>query len=139
MNAIKGENNQIGQTTGPVNRIPIESKVHLLFLALLSIGFIGFFALHKQWIGLIFAHTAALGIMGFYGSWAGALAKKKGYGYWKAFNIGLFLPIILGIISAFFFGPEGERDLFITCGGWAALVSGLGVVILFFFIKKKGF
>jgi len=137
MNDQKTGSSLNGEAGKPANRVPIETKIHLLIMALLSVGFIGFFALQREWIGLIFAHTAALGIMGFYGSWAGALAKKKGYGFWKVFSIGFFLPIILGVISAFLFGPAGEKDLLITCGGWVALGSGLGVVIFFFFVKKK--
>jgi hypothetical protein len=119
------------------NEIQFESKIHLLFLGLLSISFIGYFALQKLWIGFIFAHIAALSIMGFCGCWAGVIAQKKGYRYWKAFQIGFFLPIILGGISAFLFVPSGERDLPLTCGGWINLAVGLAVVIYYSFVKKK--
>jgi hypothetical protein len=47
------------------SQILFESKVRLLFLGSLSISFIGYFALRELWIGFIFAHKAALGIMGF--------------------------------------------------------------------------
>ncbi len=114
-----------------------ESKLHLLFLGLLSISFIGYFALRELWIGFIFAHVAALGIMGFYGCLAGAIAKKKGYTYGRAFQIGFFLPIILGGISAFLFVPSGQRGLPLTCGGWVALAAGIVVVISYSFVKKK--
>jgi hypothetical protein len=117
--------------------ISFESKLHLLFLGLLSISFIGYFALRELWIGFIFAHTAALGIMGFYGCLAGAIAKKKGYSYGRAFQTGFFLPIILGGISAFLFLPSGQRGLPLSCGGWVSLATGILVVISYSFIKKK--
>ena len=120
-------NNEIAE---PVTCISLEIKAHLLFMALLSIGFIGFWMfwlLQRRGIGLLFAHMAALGVMGFFGCWAGALAEKKGHGFWKAFKIGFFLPILVGSASAFLYNPT---NLFIRCGGWEALATGLGVVIV---------
>ena len=122
------KNNEI---TEPVTCISLEIKAHLLFMALLSIGFLGFWIfwlLQRRGIGLVFAHTAALGMMGFFGCWAGALAGKKGRGFWKPFKIGFFLPILVGAASAFLYN---QTDLFIRCGGWEALVTGMGVVIVF--------
>jgi hypothetical protein len=75
--------------------------------------------------------------MGFYGCLAGAIAKKKGYNYWRAFQIGFFLPIILGGISAFLLAPSGEGSLTLTCGGWVSLGAGIVVVISYSLIKKK--
>ena len=137
MTELKKEEQQKVQRREPSNIIPFESKVQLLFLGLLSISFVGYFALRKLWIGFIFGHTAALSIMGFYGCLAGAIAKKKGYSYGRAFQIGFFLPIILGAISAFLFAPESERGLPLTCGGWVALAAGIVVVISYVFIKNR--
>jgi hypothetical protein len=115
----------------------MENKLNLFLLGLLSASFIGFFALRTHWVGLIFAHTAALGIMGFFGSWAGTIAKKKGHHYWTAFRLGFFLPLILGIMAAFIFKPvEGSR-LPITCGGWVSLAAGIVIILIYTFIKKK--
>ncbi len=119
-----------------LNCIAIQTKIHLLFMALLSIGFLGFWIfwrLQRPQTGLIFAHTAALGMMGFYGSWAGALAGKKGYGLWKAFSAGFFLPIVAGFISVIIYNPT---DHLLRCGGWEALGTGLLVVIFVFFLPK---
>jgi hypothetical protein len=133
----KTEEKQNVQKMESGSNIPLESKVHLLFLGLLSISFVGYFALRKLWIGFIFGHIAALSIMGFYGCLAGAIAKKKGYSYWRAFQIGFFFPIILGIILAFLFAPSGEGNLPLTCGGWVSLGAGIVVVISYSLIKKK--
>ncbi len=136
MTELNTEEKQNVPKREPVNSISLESKLHLLFLGLLSISFVGYFALRKLWIGFIFGHIAALSIMGFYGCLAGVIAKKKGYGYGRAFLIGFFVPIILGAISAFLFVPESESGLPLTCGGWVALAAGIVVVISYLFIKK---
>jgi len=137
MNELETEEKQCVPQRESVNNISLESKVQLVFLGLLSISFVGYFALREHWIGFIFGHTAALSIMGFYGCLAGAIAKKKGYSYGRAFQIGFFIPIILGGISAFLFVPLGERSLPLTCGGWVSLAAGIVVVISYLFVKKK--
>jgi len=137
MTELRTEKKPNVQKRGPSNNIQLESKVQLLFLGLLSISFVAYFALRELWIGFIFGHTAALSIMGFYGCLAAAIAKKKGYSYWRAFQIGFFLPIILGGISAFLFVPESERGLPLTCGGWVSLAAGIVVVIAYSLIKKR--
>jgi hypothetical protein len=113
-----------------------ESNIQLVFLGLLSVSFIGYFAFREQWIGFIFAHIAALSIMGFYGCSAGAIAKMKGYSYWRAFQIGFILPIILGVISAFLL-PAGPRNLPLTCGGWTSLVVGIIIIVSYAFLKQR--
>ena len=121
----------------PLTRISLESKIQLLFLGLLSISFLFNYALRDELIGLIFAHTAALSIMGFYGCLAGVVAKKKGFSYGRAFLIGFFLPIISGVVSAFLIGPAEQINLPFTCGGWASLAVGIVVVFVYVFAKKK--
>ncbi len=137
MTETRTEEKQNVPKRGTDGDISFESKLHLLFLGLLSISFIGYFALRELWIGFIFAHVAALSIMGFYGCLAGAIAKKKGHGYGRAFQIAFFLPIILGGISAFLLVPSGQRGLPLTCGGWVALAAGIVVVLSYSFVKKK--
>ena len=137
MTELKMEEKQKFQKRTPSNNIPLESKVQLLFLGLLSISFIVYFALREHWIGFIFAHAAALSIMGFYGCLASAIAKMKGYSYWRAFQIGFFFPIVLGAISAFLLVPSGERNLPLTCGGWTSLAAGIVIVIYYSLVKKR--
>jgi hypothetical protein len=121
------------------NNVSPECKLQLLFLGVLSISFIGYFALRGLWMGVIMGHTAGLSIMGFYGCLAGAIANKKGYNYARAFQMGFFLPIILGGISAFVlapFAPQEEGGLPVTCGGWVSLAAGIVVVIVYLFRKR---
>jgi len=133
---IKAEENQNDLNIGSDYDIERESKVHLLFLGVLSVSFIGYFALRSHWIGFAFGHLAAISIMGFYGSLAGYIARKKGLSYGFAFKIGFFIPIILGIISAFLLVDEGSR-LPLTCGGWTALAAGIVVALVYLFLPKK--
>ncbi len=137
MTEIKTEEKQNVPQKELINNISLESKIQLVFLGFLSISFIVYFALRGHWVGFVFAHVAAFSIMGFYGCLAGAIARMKGYGYWRAFKTGFFIPIILGAISAFLIVPDGERSLPLTCGGWTALAAGIIVVIIYSFIKKK--
>jgi len=116
--------------------ISLESKVQLVFLGLLSISFVGYFALQKLWVGIVFGHIAALSIMGFFGCLAGTIARSKGYSYRRAFHVGFFVPIVLGGISAFLL-PAGPRELPVTCGGWTSLATGAVVVLVYALLKKK--
>ena len=114
---------------------PFESKLQLSFLGLLSACFIGYFAMQsmqKLWLSFVFAHLAAVSIIGFFGCFTGAIAKKKGYSYDRAFKMGFFLPIILGVIAGFMLGPAAGRDLPFTCGGWVSLGAGILVVLACF-------
>jgi hypothetical protein len=114
-----------------------ESTLHLILLGMLSLGFVGFFALRTIWPGLIFAHLAALGIMGFYGCLAGALARKKGRRYWFAFSLGFFVPILVGLVAAMFLAPAAEGRLPLNCGGWFSLLTGLLIVFAYTVIRRK--
>ena len=114
----------------------LVSKVQLVFLGLLSISFVGYFALRKLWVGIVFGHIAALSIMGFFGCMAGTIARSKGYSYRRAFHVGFFVPIVLGGISAFLL-PAGPRELPVTCGGWTSLATGAVVVLIYALLKKK--
>ena len=114
-----------------------ESIIQLVFLGLLSISFLGTFAFWGHWIGSVFAHFAAISIMGFYGCLTGTLAIRKGRRYWKAFKIGFFVPIILGVISGFLLGPEEGSKLPFTCGGWISLATGIVIVLFYISISKR--
>ncbi|MCP4725116.1 MAG: hypothetical protein GY863_08775 [bacterium] len=115
----------------------IINKLQLLFLSILSIGFIGYFIFRMHWTGIIYGHMGAIGIMGFYGCLAGFIAARKGHDYRKAFKMGFFIPIILGVISAFWLADGGGRGLPITCGGWAALASGILIAVYYSIRRSK--
>ncbi|MCP4634271.1 MAG: hypothetical protein GY855_15200 [candidate division Zixibacteria bacterium] len=113
-----------------------ECKLFLLCLGLLLIGFVGYITLRGFWVGYIFAHLGALGIVGLLGIAAGAIAKKKGRDYWKAFKLGLFLSICGGIISVLLVYILGEKGT-IYCGGSVSLIVAILIIFYYSLIPKK--
>jgi len=132
MAALKTEEKQNIQNKEPNLCITIENRILLLFLGLFIIGVIGYFALRNLWIGSIFAHVGGLGIIGLLGGLAGIIAKKKGYSYWKAFLLGLILPIFLGVMAVLLVEPS-------SCGGSPSLAAALLIVIIYSLIKRRDF
>ena len=130
MNELNVEEKQNVQNKESSNGITVESWIFLLFLGLLIIGVIGYFALRNLGINNVFAHIGGLGIVGLLGSLAGIIAKKKGYGYWKAFLFGLFLPILVGVIAVLL--PQT-----FSCGGSPSLAAALLIIIIYSLIKRK--
>jgi len=111
------------------------SKVHFGIMGAMGIGFLGFFGLRDSWAGLIFAHLTGLAILAFLGALTGWLACRKGYGYGRAFGIGFFLPLVLGVIAAFLWVP-GDTDLPLGCGGWIAMAAGIAVSVVAALMKS---
>lgn len=121
---LNAKQNQNYQKKEPSNDNPIEKKIPLLFLLVLIISIVGYFSSYIHWVEYTFAHIGGLSIVGLAGCCAGVIAKKKGYGYWKAFLIAFFLPIILGFIAGFLFQP-------IACGGSVSLAVAVLIVIIY--------
>ena len=115
------------------HNITIENKMLMLSLGLLIISFAGYFAFHDLWVRYVCAHTGGLSIMGLFGCWAGVIAKKKGYRYWKAFLLGFALPTLLGIISTGLVYVQGGHG----CGGVVSIVAAILVVIFYYIGKHK--
>jgi hypothetical protein len=137
MSDLKNENTFDSQERKPQAGIPADSWMYLLFQGLLSVGFIGYFAFRNHWAVYIFAHIGALGVAGFFGCFAGAIAKKKGFDYWKALSLGFTLPIILGIIVAYAAESVRANGLPGTCGGIVSLIVGAVIVISYSFAKQR--
>ncbi len=80
-------------------------------LGFLIVGSIGYFSIPREiWTFYLFAHLGALGVMGLFGCAAGLIARKKYRGYWTAFSLGFFFPIISGFVAVFLFwmGEDGR-------------------------------
>ena len=130
MVVLKTEEKQNIQNKKPGNGITLESRILLLFLGLLIIGVIGYFTLHNIGIHTVFAHIGGLGIIGLLGGLTGIIAMKKGYGYWKAFLLGLILPVLVGVIAVLL------TQTF-SCGGSPSLGVALLIVIIYSLIKRR--
>lgn len=112
-------------------------KIFLFSLITLISGSIGYFAFWDHWIRYIFAHFAALGVIGFFSCLAGIIAARKGFSYKKAVFSGLFFPIILGIIAGYLLDPVGSARIPSSCGGTVSLGVALIVVIIYIAIKAR--
>ncbi len=120
------EKSQINHNSKMINNLMLVNKLQLLFLGLLSLGFFAYFVSHDHWLKYVFGHIIGIGFFGFFGCLSGFIARKKGLSYWKAFNIGFFVPLITGVIGGLLFGPAGET---VSCGAPLGLIVGILVVI----------
>ncbi len=135
MTAFKTEEKQNVQEKETRDGYSIESRIPLLFLGMLIISIIvRYFASGIHWAEVVFNHLFGLSIVGLFACLAGFIAKKKGRNYRKAFLLGFFVPIILGV-TAFFLA------LFLTdmiyCGGGVILLASLLIVIFYSFTRKR--
>ena len=124
-NAKKDRSNNIRS----INVQATHRNILLIFIVLFIIGLVGYFSTESHWIELTFAHLGGLGILGVLGSFAGLLAKKKGFTYLKALSLGIILPILLGTIPVFLFKP-------IPCGGSVSLAVSV-LIVLYYSIAKR--
>jgi len=106
----------------------------LLWLGVSLFGLAGYIVLGGLWIRYIFAHVGGLGIIGLLACWAGAIAKKKGYSYRKAFFAGFVPPVVLGGVSACLVYALGGHG----CGGIVSLFAAFVVVLFYLLAKKRG-
>jgi hypothetical protein len=109
---------------------PLKRNIALLFLLLLFISSVVYFYSDIHWIEITFAHLGAFGIVGLLGCCTGLIAMKKGYGYWKAFLIGMFSPIFLGIGAVLLFQP-------VSCGGSVSLAVAIIILVTYSLLKRK--
>lgn len=116
--------------TEPKNGNPIEIKVALLFLLVLIISIVFYFSSDIHWLEITFAHLGAFGIVGLLGCCSGLIAMKKGYGYWKAFLIGIFFPIIFG------FGAVLLLQLG-SCGGSVSLAVAILILVTYSMLRGR--
>jgi hypothetical protein len=105
----------------------------LLFLGLLFAGLAAYAGFADHGPRFIFAHIGGLGVIGLLACWAGAIAKKKGRGYWGAFSLGLIAPIMLGISSVGVVHSLGGHG----CGGIVSLFVALAVIIFYSLAKNS--
>jgi membrane associated rhomboid family serine protease len=108
----------------------IARKLLILFLLVLIISIVGYFGSDSQWLDYTFAHLGGSSIVGLLGYCAGIVAMNKGYGFWKAFLIGFFIPIILGFIAVFIVQQ-------MTCGGTVSLAAAVFLLITYSVLKRK--
>ncbi len=114
----------------PGNGEPKVSKMPVFFLVLLIISIVGYFSLEDHWMEYVFAHSGGLSIVGLFACLAGTIARKKGYGYRKAFYLAFLLPIIVGVLVVFL-SPS------VACGGSISLGIALITVVLYSLVRQR--
>ena len=114
-----------------------HQKWTLLFsFSLLIVGSAGYFSVPRDfWMFYVFAHLGALGVIGLLASSAGALARKKRRGYWRAFSLVTVLSIISGIVAVLILLLGEEAHLY--CGGSVSLAFAILIIIFYSLAKKK--
>ena len=112
------------------------ARLPLYFLCLLIIGGIGGLLLRQSAASYVLFHLGAVGLLGISGALAGSLAKKKGFGYTRAFLLGFALPIILGIIGAFLTPPGEGGTRPAACGGSLSLLVAIIVIFTYAFVRR---
>ena len=111
----------------------MKKRMFILFAGVLVIGIEGFYVFSDQWLRYVFAHAGGLGIMGFLGMLAGAIAARKGYNYTRALGLGFALPIMLGILAVLVVHGSGGNG----CGGIVSLAASFLVIAFYGFAKGK--
>jgi hypothetical protein len=111
------------------------SRLVFASLGLLVIGFACGYALRGTGMSLPLYHVGGLGALGLLACGAGAIALKKGRGFWWGFLPALSLSILLGLIAAYLVPPTGLESRPAACGGSVSLLVAL-VVIAFWGLKK---
>ena len=107
-----------------------KRKLPLLFLLLLIISILLYFSTDIHWVEITFAHLGAIGIIGLLSCGAGLIAMKKGYGYWKAFLIGIFAPVILGFGAVLLIQPG-------SCGGSVSLAVAILTLVTYSLLRGR--
>lgn len=115
----------------------IQFKNVLVFLGLLVVGIVGFFAARGSMLGYLFAHAGAVAITGLLACAAAAIAKSKGYRYGPAFAVTLLLPLFLGALGVclLYFAQENATTL--ACGGSVSLAGSVLVVLGYAVWRRK--
>ena len=115
----------------------LEKKLLILSFTTLAVGLVGYFIFWNHWIKIIFAHAGALGLIGLLACLAGRIAAKKGFSYKKAFFLGFFPPIVLGIVADYLVDPPRPNGLPSSCGGVVSLGVVFVTIIIYSLAKSR--
>ena len=106
-------------------------------LGLIIIGFGGGYALREGWLSFVLYHIGGLGATGLLACASAAIARNKGYDYWRAWLLAFLAPLLLGLIAAYLV-PLGEHESRpAACGGSVSLALGLISVAVWAFMRRR--
>jgi cbb3-type cytochrome oxidase subunit 3 len=107
-------------------------------LGLIIIGFGGGYALREGWLSFVLYHIGGLGAVGLLACASAAMARNKGYEYWRAWLLAFLLPSFLGLIAAYLVPPGEHERRPAACGGSVSLALGLIFVAVWAFMRRRG-
>ena len=106
-------------------------------LGLIIVGFVGGYALREGWPSFVLYHIGGLGSAGLLACASAAIARKKGYDYWRAWLPACFLPIFSGLIAAYLVPPGVHGSRPAACGGSVSLALGLIFIAVWAVVRRK--
>jgi len=106
-------------------------------VGLIIIGFGGGYALREGWPSFVLYHVGGLGAVGLLACASAAIARHKGYDYWRAWSLAVFLPAFLGLIAAYLVPPGEQEGRPAACGGSVSLALGLIFVAVWAFAMRS--
>jgi hypothetical protein len=106
-------------------------------LGLIIIGFGGGYALREGWPSFVLYHMGGLGAVGLLACASAAIARHKGYNYWRAWSLAVILPAVLGLIAAYLVPPGEYEGRPAACGGSVSLALGLILVAVWALARQR--
>lgn len=109
----------------------------IICIVLLLLGFITGYTVKSESYSLIMYHVGGLGAVGILSCIAGAIARKKGYGFVRPFMLSLLLSFVIGLISAFYIPGAQNESSSIACGGSVSLGIGLLFIVIWLLARNR--
>jgi hypothetical protein len=106
-------------------------------LGLIIVGFGGGLALRDGWLSFVLYHIGGLGAAGLLACAAAAIARRKGYDYWRAWLLACLLPVLLGLIAAYLVPPGDNGSRPAACGGSVTLALGLIFIAVWAVVRPE--
>ena len=120
-----------------MNGVEMVRRMTWYSLGLIVIGFGGGMLFRESWPGFVLYHLGGLGSVGLLASASAAIAASKGYGFWRAWLLAFFLPILVGLIFAYLVPPGDHERRPVACGGSVSLALGLIFIVGWAILRRK--
>ena len=106
-------------------------------LGMTVIGLGGGYVLADGPLEFALYHIGGLGSIGLLACASAAIARGRGYSYWRAWLIAVLLPVILGFVAAYIGSPGRSWIRPEVCGGSASLGTGLILIAVWYFMGQR--
>jgi hypothetical protein len=120
-----------------MNGVEMARRTTWYSAGLIVIGFGGGLLLRGGWPSFVLYHIGGLGSVGLLACASAAIARSKGYGFWRAWLLALLLPILAGLIAAYLVPPGEHERRPAVCGGSVSLAMGLILIVNWIIMGRK--